>query len=338
VPPLSRQQSPITAHLAPVASTSSGARYLNRDPASRLTCLTPSPVTAVSTEQVEGGHPIERCDSALDLLTLATEGSHGLAKPRSEWQRDEDSAFCAVTDCTAFFPVNSRFNLLPSGRHHCRMCGLVYCSSHSSRCLPLTGFTDGVRRITRERVCDTCVSTVLPSAIESDDHSASGSEFSRIGSELTASTTRSDALLTPEEGGSSLTRSLSSPLLVETVDEEPMEDLAPIESWMDPSGILSLYPLAARSSKTLPNKPPAAAPLFRPTIAERRMAREHSVQKRERSLEQRRGQIEQFWLPIGASDFSRPTSRRNSLVKRTPEELPTVYLTPDERAADWSSF
>lgn len=81
---LSRQVSP--AAPSPVASTSSGARYLNRDPATRLTCVNPTPITAVSTEQVEGAHPLERCDSATDLLTLATEGSHGVMKPKSEWQ------------------------------------------------------------------------------------------------------------------------------------------------------------------------------------------------------------------------------------------------------------
>ena len=84
VPVLSRQVSP--AALSPVASTSSGARYLNRDPATRLTCLTPTPITAVSTELVEGAQPLERSDSATDLLTLATEGSHGVMKPKSEWQ------------------------------------------------------------------------------------------------------------------------------------------------------------------------------------------------------------------------------------------------------------
>ena len=84
VPPLSRQVSPSAP--SPVASSSSGARYLNRDPATRLTCLNPTPITAISTEQVEGAHPLERCDSATDLLTLATEGSHGLMKPKSEWQ------------------------------------------------------------------------------------------------------------------------------------------------------------------------------------------------------------------------------------------------------------
>jgi hypothetical protein len=84
VPTLSRQVSPSAP--SPVASSSSGARYLNRDPATRLTCLNPTPVTAVSTEQAEVAQLLERCDSATDLLTLATEGSHGLMKPKSEWQ------------------------------------------------------------------------------------------------------------------------------------------------------------------------------------------------------------------------------------------------------------
>ena len=91
VPPLSRQQSPI-------ASASSGARYLNRDPATRLTCVHPTPLSAVSTEQAESASPMKLSDSATDLLTLATEGSHGVMKPKSEWQ-----VCCLVT------PFNSAY-------------------------------------------------------------------------------------------------------------------------------------------------------------------------------------------------------------------------------------
>jgi hypothetical protein len=132
-------------------------------------------------------------------------------------------------------------------------------------------------------------------------------------------------------------------MLSQIIIEEP-DNLAPIESWMDSSGVLSLYPLAARSSGTLSKKPPSAAPLFRPTIAERRMARERSVKRQETEMERRKGQLDSFWLPMGAQamgaqDFSsRSSSRRNSLVRRTPDEQPTGYLTPEERAADWSSF
>ena len=83
VPPLSRQQSPT---LSPVPSTSSGVRYLNKDPVSRMTALCPTPTTAVSNEQVESGHALESTDSACDLLALATEGSAGMVKPRADWQ------------------------------------------------------------------------------------------------------------------------------------------------------------------------------------------------------------------------------------------------------------
>lgn len=83
VPPLSRQQSPA---LSPVPSTSSGVRYLNKDPVSRMTTLCPTPTTAISNEQVESGHPMECNDSACALLALATEGSAGMVKPKTEWQ------------------------------------------------------------------------------------------------------------------------------------------------------------------------------------------------------------------------------------------------------------
>lgn len=145
--------------------------------------------------------------------------------------------------------------------------------------------------------------------------------------------------MTPEEEYLTLLRTQSTPLFSQPGATAGPENLAPIESWMDSSGILSLYPLAARSSGTLPNKPPAAAPLFKATIAERRLVKERSQRQREQSLERRKDQIEQFWLPLGAKDTSRPTSRRNSLSRRTPiEEHATGYLTPEERAADWSSF
>ena len=83
VPPLSRQRSPA---LSPIPSTSSGVRYLNKDPVSRMTTLCPTPTTAVSNEQVESGHPMECNDSACALLALATEGSAGMVKPKAEWQ------------------------------------------------------------------------------------------------------------------------------------------------------------------------------------------------------------------------------------------------------------
>ena len=186
-------------------------------------------------------------------------------------------------------------------------------------------------------MCDTCVTSVVPSAIDLDE-SNSGSEFSRIGTDVSSNSTRSEHVVTPEEDSVTLQRTLSAPMLSQTIVEEP-ENLAPIESWMDSSGVLSLYPLAARSSKTLPNKPPAAARLFGPTIAERRSAREASLQKREENVERRKGLTEQFWLPLGVQDMSsRASSRRNSLVKKTPDEQATGYLTPEERAADWSSF
>lgn len=83
VPPLSRQLSPA---LSPIPSTSSGVRYLNKDPVSRITTLCPTPTTAISNEQVESGHALECTDSACALLALATEGSAGMVKPKAEWQ------------------------------------------------------------------------------------------------------------------------------------------------------------------------------------------------------------------------------------------------------------
>lgn len=50
----------------------------------------------------------------------------GRMMPKSEWKPDEAAQTCADQDC------HLRFDLL-NRRHHCRACGDVFCSTHSSR-------------------------------------------------------------------------------------------------------------------------------------------------------------------------------------------------------------
>ncbi|GAA6061078.1 hypothetical protein JCM10212_006279 [Sporobolomyces blumeae] len=57
-------------------------------------------------------------------LTLAD--VKGRMLPKSEWKPDDAAQLCADSDCSL------RFDLL-NRRHHCRACGDVFCSTHSSR-------------------------------------------------------------------------------------------------------------------------------------------------------------------------------------------------------------
>ncbi|SCZ89148.1 BZ3500_MvSof-1268-A1-R1_Chr1-1g00990 [Microbotryum saponariae] len=54
----------------------------------------------------------------------------GVALPRSAWRPDEEALICAASDCSLRFDLINR-------RHHCRKCGEVFCSSHSSRMVSL---------------------------------------------------------------------------------------------------------------------------------------------------------------------------------------------------------
>jgi hypothetical protein len=67
----------------------------------------------------------------------------------SEWEDDEKHRACPL--CKGTFVVT----LIGSGRHHCRMCGVLCCAACSKGSLDLPGY-DG-----SERVCDPCKKQVL---------------------------------------------------------------------------------------------------------------------------------------------------------------------------------
>lgn len=66
----------------------------------------------------------------------------------------------------------------------------------------------------------------------------------------------------------------------EATERDPvvsLPELAPVEEWMDREGVLSLYPLAVHAShqrQVVTGPRPAAGPLFGPTLAMRRKAKE----------------------------------------------------------------
>ncbi|KAK8845517.1 hypothetical protein IAR55_006232 [Kwoniella newhampshirensis] len=287
--------------LQPVASTSSGLNYLNTEPTAcgsteHAIADSPSPLSDCSDN-------IQNCANILATVQVRAIGE---AMIKGKWQPDEDSALCTFPLCTANFAQPTYFFLGPR-RHHCRLCGQLFCSAHSSQRAALI-HTDGSgkRSIGNDRVCDLC----LPRPdTESDILPRSSAHHSRRNS----SGTESEAdLVTPySDDGHSLSGSMllraSSRV---TLDRNTPRDatarlgddaqLAPIEAWMDRSGILSLYPLAVNPSHSRTRRSispaPSVAPLFAPSIRARRTAKEKELERL--TLRQRRmGQESEFWLP-----------------------------------------
>lgn len=266
-----------------VASTSQGKAYLN------------IPTTSSSTDCATADLAAQ-ADTTQHLLDLQN-GVLGSAMAKEHWQADGSSVLCSYPLCTTNFgPVNtySYFALRPR-RHHCRKCGLIFCSSHTMQRAPLIHLDlAGKRIVSQERICDTCLPTAELSTPSRSRRSSSCSADSR-------STFPSERLDTPNDDYMVMTRSSSRANL----DVAETSDLAPVESWMGPSGILSLYPLAVNPSHATERLVPAlaAGPLFSPSIAARRNAMEKEMERT--SLRQRRlGSDKEAWIP-GAWGYSR---------------------------------
>ncbi|WWC85895.1 uncharacterized protein L201_000762 [Kwoniella dendrophila CBS 6074] len=319
----SHQSSSPSSRIQPVASSSSGLNYLNMEPVA-------SPCIDYAIADVSS--PLSECSNnkqiCAEILATAQTDVMGEAMDKAKWQPDADSALCTYPLCTANFAQPTYFFLGPR-RHHCRMCGQLFCSSHSSQKGSLVS-TDlnGKRRVVKERVCDMClVSTkhLSPEEIELP-HSARQSRRNSTCTE-SASDDHQSELVTPYDeesnvllSGSALLRAQSRITLNTNNLIEQENELAPIEDWMDKSGVLSLYPLAVNSShsrssslrgkksssKTNLTSPsgilPSAGPLFSPSISMRREAKEKQLERL--TLRQRRlgGQsqtnaMDEFWLP-----------------------------------------
>ncbi|BGP57074.1 hypothetical protein JCM8202_006303 [Rhodotorula sphaerocarpa] len=67
-------------------------------------------------------------DSSKELGAVGTGAAvvRGYMIPRSQWKPDDTADQCADPDCSQRFDLMHR-------RHHCRTCGDIYCSTHSSR-------------------------------------------------------------------------------------------------------------------------------------------------------------------------------------------------------------
>ncbi|WVQ93617.1 hypothetical protein IAU59_000693 [Kwoniella sp. CBS 9459] len=315
-----------STHLQPIASSSSGLNYLNMEPTSSPSCeyaqaALPSPMAEMPDNR-------QQCAK---LLANACVGVMGEALDKSKWQPDEDSALCTYPLCTANFAQATYFFLGPR-RHHCRMCGQLFCATHSAQRGALVQ-TDGQgkRRVVKERVCDLCCQKTDPADIELPR----SAQHSRRNSSATESDQHSD-LVTPlsEDGhllsGSALLRAHSRVNLAlegsSSIIGEAAE-LAPIAEWMDRSGVLSLYPLAVKPSHTRSRRSlspaPSAGPLFAPSISARREAKEKELERM--TLRQRRmGADSDFWLPgkwgYKREDFD-PSFLRDGEDEEEPDRL-----------------
>lgn len=178
-------------------------------------------------------------------------------------------------------------------RHHCRLCGLIFCGSHSSSRIPLH-FVDRKSRQTTalSRVCDDC-------CYNTSDRRSSDATPSLICSETSAS---DDTIEDPSDAY----RSSQSLLSVTSSSTKPTPGLAPIAEWMDRSGVLSLYPLAVQPSHcrqstptVSPTNAPAAGPLFAPSMSERRCNNDKEI-KRLSSVRRRRNERIGVSTPVGS--------------------------------------
>lgn len=262
----------------PVASTSSGAMYLNVDP------------TFYISHDSASARP-ERCEADCSAQLAAVKaGIVGKVIPREQWQPDESSALCTYPFCTAIFASTSSYFSLAPRRHHCRKCGKLYCASHSSSRALMYDESD---RISQQRVCDMCTGKSEDAA----DFSRTSSRRASNASEVT--TDASDFILTP--GESTLSRISTRSGVISPAPVSFDSSLAPIEGWMDKDGVLSLYPLA-HPSTARQTVVPAAGPLFAPSRKALRDARER---EQTLTLRQRRmgGDKDMAPLKFGGHSF-----------------------------------
>lgn len=216
-------------------------------------------------------HPELDCpnkESCSVRLEAARDGIIGHSIPREQWQPDCSSALCSFPFCTAIFAPSTSYFAFGPRRHHCRKCGLLFCSSHSNNRAPLY---DENHHLVKERVCDLCVHK--DSEVNSSRPTSRRPSISSLDCQ-TDSSISAEYIVTPSDLSLSRTSTRASRPCTPTT---PGGFLAPVQQWMDKEGVLSLYPLALPSvHRRL--AVPAARPLFCPSQAAIRVAKEKQAQ------------------------------------------------------------
>ncbi|TXT04995.1 hypothetical protein VHUM_03815 [Vanrija humicola] len=285
-----------------------------------------------STDALEG---------CLDLLR-SIKGTTPTAKPKDEWQPDQDTVLCNNSQCSAMFG-QGKLSLGPR-RHHCRHCGMIFCGSHSSRTWPLQTVDSSNRPVVLPlRVCDGC-----HSAFTEDPTSPVCAAPASASSASLATETVLFSETYAAERTASIGRSLSSSAV-----DSLQPRLAPVADWMDRCGVLSLYPLATQSSHSRtasPVAPRSAGPLFAPTALCRRTAKERELERR--TLRRRQKEVSKaafISTPAGSdagSDYEDDFDTPLALDTRDPifgfgahpRDRKKAVTDAARGPADWSTF
>ncbi|KAL1407064.1 hypothetical protein Q8F55_006477 [Vanrija albida] len=159
--------------------------------------------SSTSESSTSSSDALEGC---LDLLR-SIKGTTPSAKPKDDWQPDQDTVLCSQRQCSAMFG-QGRLALGPR-RHHCRYCGLIFCGSHSTRRWPLQTLDSNSRPVVLPlRVCDGCYS-----AFTEDPASSSCGPTASASS---ASLATEDFGFSEDEAGSDYEDDLDTPLAQQT--------------------------------------------------------------------------------------------------------------------------
>ncbi|KAM0790627.1 hypothetical protein ACM66B_004489 [Microbotryomycetes sp. NB124-2] len=120
---------------APTPTPSAAQHHQQQQQHQQQQGLSPLPSPALSSPDISSKHTAGSSTSWLPWSS-ANDGSAnallssttplGTMVPRAQWRPDEEALICSDATCT------ERFSLLVR-KHHCRRCGEVFCSSHSSR-------------------------------------------------------------------------------------------------------------------------------------------------------------------------------------------------------------
>jgi len=117
--------------------------------------MTPPKSTRGSLDNLDEPNPSEAQHSDLDIylsqMQVEEEDLGDVTGPpkQDHWKPDEASSSCDSPQC------RSNFNLFVR-KHHCRHCGHIFCSSHSSQTIPLDQEARFHPDGHQSRACETC--------------------------------------------------------------------------------------------------------------------------------------------------------------------------------------